>query len=50
MKWPERPFRDQQCLNIVKMFNIVRDVQEGGDRSIPMADSCLLMAETNTVL
>ena len=32
------------------MFNIVRDVQEGGDRRIPMADSCLFMAETNTVL
>ena len=27
-----------------------REVQEGGDRGIPMADSCWRMAETNTTL
>ena len=26
-----------------------RDVQEGGDRCVPMADSCKCMAETNTI-
>ena len=27
-----------------------REVQEGGDRCIPTADSCGYMAETNTIL
>ena len=27
-----------------------REAQEGGDRCIPMADSCRCMAETNTIL
>ena len=27
-----------------------REVQEGGDISIPMADSCCCMAKTNTIL
>ena len=26
-----------------------REVQEGGDRCIPMADSCRCMAETNII-
>ena len=27
-----------------------REVQDGGDICIPMADSCCCMAETNTIL
>ena len=29
---------------------IGREVQEGGDICVPMADSCWYMAETNTIL
>ena len=27
-----------------------REVQEGGDMSVPMADSCVYMSKTNTIL
>ena len=31
-------------------LKIRKEVQEGGDICIPMADSCGCMAETNTIL